>query len=261
MARVDPYGTLQDISLEPGPPRPLPAKATEAKPPAVKPPAQAPAARPASPAKAAKLLGVNAEAVCKRFPLSDEARPLLSADMALGAFLQVLRKQGHHLDAVRLLAHALPKREVVWWACACTRTVFPEPTPQAARALQSAEKWCADPSEANRRAAEAAAEAAALHTPAGCAAIAAFWSSGSLGPPNTPVVPPGETLTAQAAANAVLMAAVIVEPHKAAARYAQFLALGAALGEDGSLWNSKNPSPAAKTQAREASDDARGSRR
>jgi hypothetical protein len=83
----------------------------------------------------------------------------------------------------------------------------------------------ADPTEENRRAAHAAAEAAGLAHPAGCAAMACFWSGGSLAPANLPVVPPGEHLTAHGAAGAVMLAAV-TEPAKAAERQARFLALG-----------------------------------
>jgi hypothetical protein len=88
------------------------------------------------------------------------------------------------------------------------------PAPQAA-AVQAAERWVADPSEANRRAAQAASEAAGLGTPAGCAAMAAFWSGGSLAPPEAPVVPPGEILTAHGSAGPVMLAAVLTEPQKA----------------------------------------------
>ncbi len=77
-----------------------------------------------------------------------------------------------------------------------------------------------------RRAAQAAAEVAGLEAPAGCAAMAAFWSGGSLGPPNVPVVPPGDTLTAHGAGGAVMLAAVKREPEKAAERHRKFIAMG-----------------------------------
>jgi hypothetical protein len=257
MARVDPYGTIGDLHLEPElrgqlptkKEEPKPAKKEEVRPAAVKAPAPPPAAPAPAPVKAEKPLERNAGEVCKRFPLSEEARKLLTPDLTAGAFLQVLQKQQLYVDAVRLLAHGLPRRDAVGWACACTRAVLPKPTLQAAGALQSAEKWCADPSEPNRRDAEAAAEAAGLYTPAGCAAIAAFWSGGSLSPPNAPVVPPAQSLTAQAAANAVLMAAVH-EPRKAPDRYGQFLAQGIQIAQSGQ-----------GNSTREVTDATRGSRR
>jgi hypothetical protein len=65
----------------------------------------------------------------------------------------------------------------------------------------------------------AAAPAAGNDSPAHWAAMAASWSGGSLAPPEAPVVPPGETLTAQAVDGAVLLAAVKPEPERAPERY------------------------------------------
>ena len=106
-------------------------------------------------------------------------------------FLDALIAAGHLPDALRFLAAALPKREAVWWACVCARqgygAVVPSP---AGAALQAAERWVADPSDANRRAAHPAAEAAGVGTPAGAAAIGVFLSGGSLAPVNLPACRP-----------------------------------------------------------------------
>jgi hypothetical protein len=77
----------------------------------------------------------------------------------------------------------------------------------------------------------AAAEAAGFRTPASWAAVAAFWSEGSLAPPDVPAVPPGDSLSAQAVTGAVMLAAVWSEPEKAPEKYATFLAQGRALGD------------------------------
>ncbi len=49
-------------------------------------------------------------------------------------------------------------------------------------------------------------------------------------------MPPGETLTAQAAAGAVLLAGVLAEPQKAAEKYRKFLALGVDVGNGVNKW-------------------------
>jgi len=80
--------------------------------------------------------------------------------------------------------------------------------------------------EEDRRAAGATAEATEFNGPPSWAALAAFWSGGSLAPPELPEVPPGEALTAQAITGALMMAATHGDPLKAADRYRGFLEEG-----------------------------------
>jgi hypothetical protein len=155
--------------------------------------------------------------------------------------LDQLIEAGAFPDAIRLLAQHLPKRQAVWWACLCARAaVGANPADPIVAALGAAEAWVADPSEENRRAAMPAAEAVGYGTAAGCAAAAAFWSGGSLAPPNVPPVPPGEHLTAHGAASAVMLAAVAREPEKAPEKSRAFLRLGREIAEGAHPW----PEPA-----------------
>jgi hypothetical protein len=184
-----------------------------------------------------KVSAAKAVDICKPIPLGDRGRQLLRDNLTPAPYLQQLMDAHEYTDAVRFLAHALPKREAVWWACLCVRKAAgANPPPPAQAALQAAEKWVADPSEDNRRAAFKAAEAASPGTPAGCAALAAFWSGGSLAPPNLPEVPPAETLTAQGVAGAVLLAAVMTEPEKVADKQRAFLAQGIEVGNGTNRW-------------------------
>jgi hypothetical protein len=182
-------------------------------------------------------LEAKAAEVCKLFSPGDEAKKLLEENLTVLAFLQLLMKQQLWEDAANILAHAISKREAVWWACRCARSVSASNAPAAiAEALKVAEQWVKDPSEENRRPAEEAAMAAGFGTPAGCAAVAAFWSGGSLAPAGQPVIPPDETLTAGAAADAVLLAAVATEPEKAEEHYVQFLNEGIKIAEGTNRW-------------------------
>jgi hypothetical protein len=195
-----------------------------------------------SPPTLSKVAAKTAAEVCKRFPLGDDAKKVLREDQTPRQFLDLLLAQKLHVDAVRLLAYALPKPEAVWWACACVRHIAgASPPPKVLAALVAAEKWVADPSEDNRRAASAAAEAVEMGTPAGCAAMAAFWSGGSLGPPNVPVVPPGEYLTAHGVVGAVMLAAVQTEPAKTPEKYRKFLDLGIEVGNGTNRWKEVAP--------------------
>jgi hypothetical protein len=184
-----------------------------------------------------KVTAKTAQELCQHFALSDEAKPLLKPQQTPAQLLEALVAKNLLIDAIRLLAHALPKREAVWWALSCARTAHgANPAPKIVAALQATDKWVLDPSEENRRAAWDAAEPAEFGTPAGCAAAGAFWSGGSLAPPNVPVVPPGEFLTAQGVAGAVLLAAVLTQPEKAADKHQQFLTLGADVGNGVNRW-------------------------
>jgi hypothetical protein len=175
--------------------------------------------------------------VVSRAALSDEALGLVRGDLAPGPFLDLLLKHGHHLDAIRFLAQALVKRAAVWWALQCvTETSGTELPAAKAKALEAARAWVLDPSDDNRRACWPAAEAAEIGSPAGCTAMAAFFSGGSLSLPNLPAVPPGEEFTGRMAAGALMLAAVMKEPEKAPEKYAAFLRTGLEIADGKNLW-------------------------
>jgi hypothetical protein len=165
----------------------------------------------------------TAAEVAAGVPLSAPAQALLAPGQTARQFFDALVAAPLAEDAIRFLAAALPKREAVWWGVLCARDTAG--TPAARKAVAAAEAWVKDPSEANRRAAEAAANAAGHDTPPGTVAAAAFYSAGSLAPPNLPPAPPPDDLTGKAVAGAVLLAAV-ADPPKADAARARFLALG-----------------------------------
>jgi len=139
--------------------------------------------------------------------------------------VEKLEAQGFGNDALRLAAHALPKREAVWWACMCADAV-PDPAlkPGDAAARMAAEAWVRKPTDdALRRSAWDAAQKTEFRSPEAWAAVGAFWSGGSMSPAGQPVVPPGEHLTGVAISGAVLMAAVRGHPERAPARIQRFL--------------------------------------
>jgi hypothetical protein len=174
----------------------------------------------------AKVEAKTAAEVCQRFSLAEAARKLLRPDLTPVQYLAALMEQHLYSDAIRFLAYALPKREAVSWACGCIRSMHDSTDTAAEAALQAAEKWVADPSDPNRRAAMPAAQAVGLAHPAGCAAAACFWSGGSLAPPDLPPVAPAAHLTAHVVAASLLLAAVRSEPARAAEKFRQFLQLG-----------------------------------
>jgi len=172
--------------------------------------------------------------------LTSEAMELLQADPQPPEYISLLVEKKFYPDAVRFLAHALPRREAVWWAWMCARrSAGDAPPPPVKSALEAAEKWLTQPTEENRRTAHATAEAAGFGTAAGCAGLAAFFSGGSLAPPDAPPVPPGEFLTAKAVAGAVIFAAVTTQPEKAPEKFQSFIAQGVDVTTRIKLWERK----------------------
>jgi hypothetical protein len=173
----------------------------------------------------------SAAEIAIHFELSPEGAKALLPAMDPAAFFDALSAGSHFGDAVNLLAHGLGRREAVWWACLCAKaTIGDAPAPASAAALAAAETWCWKPTEENRRAAHAAAEAAQFKTAAAWAAMGAFWSGGSMAPASAPQpVPPGPFLTAKAVSTSITLAAVQREPEKGPARYKDFLAKGVVL--------------------------------
>ncbi|WP_374090067.1 hypothetical protein [Methylomicrobium lacus] len=186
-----------------------------------------------------KVAVAKAAAVCRDIELDPEAVKCLESDPAPVEYLNALLERQLYPDAVRFLARALPKREATWWACICTRGMITQDTPPASlKALEAAEQWVYKPIEANRRSAEAAAQATAFDGPAAWAAMAAFWGDGSMAPENSPPITAPENLTAKAVAGAVMLAAVLSEPERAQEKYRYFLEQGVdiANGGNGRPW-------------------------
>src|SRR5271169_4145798 len=117
-----------------------------------------------------KITGSTTD-ICGLFPLSAEGRAVIEPDLSAGAFIDRLCTEGLWIDAVRFLAHALPKREAVWWACLAARAALGDAPPEMLRqAVETAEAWVYRPNEDNRRAAMQAATAAGSDNPASWAA-------------------------------------------------------------------------------------------
>ena len=182
----------------------------------------------------------RASQICSVAELSEEAAACLDAGTQPLDYLNLLLEKKLYPDAVRFLAHALPRREAVWWAWVCARRASGEkPAAKIKAALDATEKWIAQPNDENRRAAKSTADAAGLSSSAGCAGLAAFFSGGSLAPPEAAVVPPGEYLTAKAVSGAVIFAAVCAEPEKAPEKFKSFIAQGVEVTHKIKLWEAR----------------------
>jgi hypothetical protein len=164
------------------------------------------------------------------WPEEDPPAPLTSAPRE---FFMALRGAGRDADAVAFLGQALPRLEAVAWGARSVRDIregLPTGSAEAA-ALKAALLWVQDPSESRRRACFEAAMAADGASAEALAAMAAFYSGGSVAPPDNPPVPAPKDAAGRFASGAVLVAAAGA-PDMAAA-LARALDAGEALASGG----------------------------
>lgn len=172
--------------------------------------------------------------ICNCYKIDDSVKPCLDEKMSPSQFLELLLKNQFYPEAVRFLAHGLPKREAVWWAYVCAEQTEKEINqPEIKDALEATKAWVYQPNEETRRIAEKAAEKSELKSAASWAAMAAFWSSGSITPPTSPPVMANEYLTAQAVSGAVMLAASLYHPEKIQDNYRYFLKQGIHIANGG----------------------------
>jgi hypothetical protein len=152
------------------------------------------------------------------------------------AFFANLRTQGRLDDAAMFLGQALPRYEVVAWAARALQDLRPAhepPRPADVQALDAVQAWVKDPSEPRRRAAFDASNAADEGAPERFAALAAFFSGGSMAPDNCPPVPAPREAAGKFAAAAVILAATRTADRQAA--LARALDAGVVLAAEGRL--------------------------
>lgn len=126
--------------------------------------------------------------------LSKQAMAFLVPHLSPQGFLSLLMEAEAIGDAVRFLAFALPVREGVWWACVVAHNQVADQNESGAACIRSAAQWVYDPTETNRRACMMAAESSNFEGGAAYAALAAFWSGGSLAPDGMPEAPADPSL-------------------------------------------------------------------
>ena len=168
--------------------------------------------------------------------LTEPAKEMVPRAPNPEAYLSSLTQAGLMSDAIRWLAQGLKPRESVWWACLAARAyiewghALPEPD---LAALTAAETWVFKPEEDNRRAAMAKAQETGYQSPASWAAIAAFWSGGSMAPPDAPSVPPPQHLIGRAVWGAVMIATNSGPPPELGQRQKQLLDQGLDIARGG----------------------------
>lgn len=141
-----------------------------------------------------------------------------------------LKSQGRLADAVSFLAQSLRRFDAVSWAIRIVRGFEPAPDPETAEgaALKTALLWLQDPSDERRRTAFQAARAA--NGAEAMAAMAVFFSGGSVAPAQCEPLPAPPETAGRLAAAAVRLACIRTSNQKDALLAA--LAAGERLARD-----------------------------
>jgi hypothetical protein len=175
----------------------------------------------------AKMKSVRMDEVFPRLGLTGESAALIQTESDAATALGRLEQAGFLGEAVKLMAHALPNREAVWWACMCSHHTAPADLPEADQAaVRTAEQWVRKQTDEIRREGFDHAQQAGFGTPEAWAAVAAFWSGDSMSPLGQPKVPPAPHLAATAVTGAIALASVRIHPARREDRLRRFLASG-----------------------------------
>jgi hypothetical protein len=175
----------------------------------------------------AKMKSVRMDEVLPRLGLTGESAALIQTESDAATALGRLEQAGFLGEAVKLMAHALPNREAVWWACMCSHHTAPADLPEADHAaVRTAEQWVRQQTDEIRREGFDHAQQAGFGTPEAWAAVAAFWSGDSMSPLGQPKVPPAPHLAATAVTGAIALASVRIHPARREDRLRRFLASG-----------------------------------
>ena len=146
--------------------------------------------------------------VASKYKPHPEAKSLLQPGQTPTQYTTALQKGSFSQDHIQFLAHGMPARESVGWACKSSAKVADKLAPADKTALQSAQAWVKNPTPANQSAAAAAAAKTNFQGPGAWAAQGAAWAK----PPGAPAVPGAPSLTGHAVSGSVMLAAAMSSP-------------------------------------------------
>jgi hypothetical protein len=168
--------------------------------------------------------------LCAQAKVGEKASTLLTAQSTTKDFIALLVQKELYPDAIRIVAHLLPKRESIGWGCLCARHLHSlkpdKPLPEVHTAV---ERWVSAPNEDNRWAAKKMADGENPKSLSGLLAMAVFFAGPSMAPANLQAVPPPETATPEIVGNVVVLAGVVTEPENAKEKYRVFMQKASAL--------------------------------
>ncbi len=141
--------------------------------------------------------------VAAKYQPHPEAKALLQPAQTPTQYAEALQKGSFSHDQIHFLAHGMPERESVGWACKSSAKVSDKLEPADKSALGAAQAWVKNPTPANQAAAAAAAAKTNYQGPGAWAAQGAAWAKA----PGAPAAPAAPNLTGHAVAGSVMLAA------------------------------------------------------
>lgn len=190
-----------------------------------------------------KVGAAKAADICARMEPSADARAFLVPDLSPQGYLSLLVEAELIGDAIRFLAFALPAREGVWWACVVARSDMPDLVEADEQCLELAAGWVYEPGEARRRSCMAAAESAKFEGAAAYAALAVFWSGGSMAPEGMPEAPPDPKLGPIGVGASVLLSITAGDPRRLNERFERAVIRGIDIADGGNGRLEGDPAP------------------
>jgi hypothetical protein len=175
----------------------------------------------------------TAQALFETFPELSQRISAKPSEQFPTKFLQALVAAGKIEDAVTFCSYLLPRREAVWWACGCARTLLGHIAEDRAAALLAAEAWVKEPDDARRQVALEIGTNGHCDDPLTWVALAAGWAGGFLvsGPHRS--IPMPQYMTARATRTAILISALSVGRDQRPAHLQACVADGTRLAENG----------------------------
>jgi hypothetical protein len=179
-----------------------------------------------------RVTAATAAEVCARFNIKKEALALLREGMRPREFVDALAVGKQYVTGIDFMAHALPARDAIWWGCLCLQHACGDNLSLADKAAaRAAVQWIMQPSEENRAAALAPAQAADPASPAAGLAMAVYQTGGNIALPKAPPAPPPPFASAKAVAGAVKLACTKADPVKIVETQRLFLDLAVRMAD------------------------------
>lgn len=176
--------------------------------------------------------------LCLLFRLPPAALNLLDDAPSTGVALERFVANGHLAEARRLLAHALDKREAVWWGYLSAREAIRhrEVGPAHLEALEAARAWVNEPTDANRVRCKQMIAACGTTSMAGILCFAVWLSGGSISPTPLRRVEPRPHLCGKLCGVVVYLASVHFDAGRFKTYLRHFLGMGTGIARGECPW-------------------------